>query len=1213
MLDVTFYKNLYHDVSKFSDDEIREHYEKFGINEGRYCNLSEYLDRESGISNLSREFDPSIYAYLNSDVRECCSGEFDLVRHFIEFGLKEGRPYKLHENDFMIELYGYGANFSSLMESGEYIYTSINELLEKNGVSSNWVLEAFSSEDYIAFSGINYFNNRVQCLRHFLEVGLDICSPVNSDLYIQSDFYLSEHYVNLSGRDLALHYLNIGGPSGWSPNPSHFMKSLGLRDTTMFPATFDPETYLALNPDLINVLTSRWKCLEHLIRHGLPEGRSGCPMPAKSSDIYLAVADNLAIESRLAEANSFYQKILAYDDINISALQHYGDSLLKQGSFHDALDKYRKIIISGNGNIWTYFNCAHCQNSIGDYLGRLKTLLELSNLRAGDIALLKEVKAARRDAFNYFYQEAKTTAKFGLKDASSKHMENAIISLTTGRSFECKLDPDIKEVQKIAIVAEMSLPQCKLYRVQQKIDICNALGIECDIFDCWTDLNKFSASMLDYEIAIFYRVPAFPDIYEVIYDYRKSGRVSYYDIDDLIFDSNYYPEEKETYGGQISDDDYGGLIIGPYLYRTAMEACNYGISSTKALAGHMEKVLQGRKVITIPNGISSSHEEFLRTHCFSETEFNDNEINIFYGSGTKAHNSDFISIAGNSILKLMEKYPDIKLYIVGYLTLPESFSNYSSRIIEIDPVSDIFSYWSILCSMDINLSFLLQSEISNCKSEIKWLEAAMLGIPSLLPNTETYRDVVKDKIDALLYNNEIDFYENLLSLIESSDMRRRIGNNAKKAVLKKYSLLNLSHYFGKILTDYKKPKKDQALKIAIVNVFYPPQAIGGATRVVHDNATVISNSKHIDVRIFTTKEGGDPPYNVDTYFENGIFVTRVVAGNSGNVDRNPCDHQMGKVFGDFLDSFCPDVIHFHCIQRITAAACVEAAKRDIPYVITAHDGWWISPNQFLVNETLNELTYKNLGRERILHQFGPSELYRADYLIYCMSMAEKIIAVSDDFAALYKSCGIENVITIPNGVSPLRKANRNRRLEERVILAHIGGASPHKGFNLFKRAVIEANLSHIDVVIIDHALPFGSELVEMWGSTRVKFRSKIRQNDIVSFYEKIDVLVAPSMWRESYGLVTREALACGCWVLTSSNGAIGGDVSEENGFVIDTHSTEELIACLHEIDGNPQKFLEHSSLKSEIRSSDEQGRELTTLYRQIAKFHTENSEDKLTD
>lgn len=63
----------------------------------------------------------------------------------------------------------------------------------------------------------------------------------------------------------------------------------------------------------------------------------------------------------------------------------------------------------------------------------------------------------------------------------------------------------------------------------------------------------------------------------------------------------------------------------------------------------------------------------------------------------------------------------------------------------------------------------------------------------------------------------------------------------------------------------------------------------------------------------------------------------------------------------------------------------------------------------------------------------------------------------------------------------------------------------------------------------------------------------------------MDVLFAPSLWPESFGLVTREAAACGCWVVASDLGGIGEDIVEsKTGYLIHPtlHSVLKVIVKL---------------------------------------------------
>ena len=145
-----------------------------------------------------------------------------------------------------------------------------------------------------------------------------------------------------------------------------------------------------------------------------------------------------------------------------------------------------------------------------------------------------------------------------------------------------------------------------------------------------------------------------------------------------------------------------------------------------------------------------------------------------------------------------------------------------------------------------------------------------------------------------------------------------------------------------------------------------------------------------------------------------------------------------------------------------------------------------------------------------------------------------------------------NVVALENGVSSLPPCRRTQATDGRVRLAHIGGMTRHKGFMLLKYALMNQSYQNLRLILIDHSKQRGYAHEEVWGTTPVSVIGKVPQKDVTALYGQIDVLMAPSLWQESYGLATREALACGCWVVASDRGAIGADVIEGvNGHIVD--------------------------------------------------------------
>jgi hypothetical protein len=123
---------------------------------------------------------------------------------------------------------------------------------------------------------------------------------------------------------------------------------------------------------------------------------------------------------------------------------------------------------------------------------------------------------------------------------------------------------------------------------------------------------------------------------------------------------------------------------------------------------------------------------------------------VAYASGTKAHNTDFNELAGPALVELLKRRPEVKLLLVGYLALDPAFDEVREQIIRFDYVNGAMEFWSLLADADVNLAVLKPTWATDSKSEIKWLEAAVMGIPSIVSETAMYREVLEDGVDALI-------------------------------------------------------------------------------------------------------------------------------------------------------------------------------------------------------------------------------------------------------------------------------------------------------------------------------------------------------------------------------------------------------------------------------------------------------------------------------
>jgi glycosyltransferase involved in cell wall biosynthesis len=390
-------------------------------------------------------------------------------------------------------------------------------------------------------------------------------------------------------------------------------------------------------------------------------------------------------------------------------------------------------------------------------------------------------------------------------------------------------------------------------------------------------------------------------------------------------------------------------------------------------------------------------------------------------------------------------------------------------------------------------------------------------------------------------------------------------------------------------------------KIAIVAVFFPPQAIGGGTRVVTDNIDLLidEHGHEFDLVVFTSDASQQTPHSIHLYTYRGVRVYRAGILWRPHMDWQPQDPKMGELFAKLLDHEKPDIVHFHSVQRMSASIVETTLKKGIPYFVTIHDAWWISDFQFLVDE--NDRVYPN-GHPDPFESFEPPKgisvgesLARRTYLKRLLNQAERVLIVSEAFAKIYAANGIERITVNKNGIKPRRWLTRVPSASGRVRLGHIGGMSAHKGYHIFKEALSSHPFQNLEAIVVDLGAPKGSEVRDMWGTVPVTFVGKTPQEEIDQLYARMDVLVAPSIWPESYGLVTREASAAGVWVVASNMGGIGEDVLEGSTGNVIKPTLEMLIKSMVHIEKLGVKAVAMDDLPI-IRSVAEQVKELCAIY-----------------
>jgi glycosyltransferase involved in cell wall biosynthesis len=1109
------------------------------------------------------------------------------------------------EIEFVNRLYGLEIKNSQIKPSSDELLAFVESVVTQRPVYLNRqmlltehrlslrLVDIFDEDFYFYHNKIGAANLPspcfAKCLFHFCEVGIDRLMPFNADYIFDYQFYRDNFLIGIQSneRDAFRHWLSDGLDQGWAPN-----ERLWLRDALGIEV-FDPNNLYSLFDrklgDELRKRRTKPRDADGFVK-AITAGRPpNLPETADAAGQLTQIADLLATRGQDDAASEIYQRILYRFPESLRTLQHYADLLFRKGQHLAARALYDKARHIDGAGIWTYVNLAECLKLSGDYKEALAILCEGADSFSHDLGIRARIAQLADAFFSKEWDTSLSEARAGLLEDAQNRLAAACRVITPPSNFGTPLPRRIKSV---AIIGNEELPQCRLYRIEQKIEQLRFAGYSVKLYD----YNHRT------QAAIFYRVPGLPKVISAIAKANELGIHTFYDIDDLIFDNSEYPDSFESYGGQITRVEYIGLCLGVPLFAYAMSMCGYGIASTVPLAQEMAKYVATGRVYTHRNAFGTKHEAY---RAFRRRARDRDGVTIFYGSGTKAHKEDFEEFVVPALVETVRRYGNqVSIVIVGYVTITAQLRSIRENITLFDPIWNVDDYWQVLSEADINLAVLKPSLMADCKSEIKWLEAAMFAIPSIVSRTATYAEVIEDGVSGLLCTTQADWVAAIDRLVCDADLRQEMGLAAQRTVHKLYSLDVMATGLCSIFNNCQQALATNKPTVVIVNVFYPPQAFGGATRVVHDNVRhfVKEYANDFNVEVFTSIEAAAGAYETRSYIQDGVRITGVITPQEPDIDKRAKDQRMRAIFGEYLDSIDPALVHFHCIQRLTTSVVEAANERGIPYLITAHDGWWISDQQFIVDETGNRKLYDYDHRRQVMKTGTQGTYLRMTALREALFGAHGVLAVSDAFASVYKSCGVPNVISISNGVSDILSASRLRSPDGRVRIAFIGGMAVHKGYRLMRNAFLSDTFAHLTLTIVDHSRSRGYLRREVWGTTPVEFIGPLPQNEIGGLYSQTDVILAPSIWPESYGLVTREALACGCWVVASDRGAVGEDIAnDENGYIIDVSDIAGLVRTLKQIDGDPLRYLGTPKNVSALRTAAEQSDALACLYNEILK------------
>jgi hypothetical protein len=661
-----------------------------------------------------------------------------------------------------------------------------------SGAAGAW-LRRFKTDEFglLNWRWLGSLPDRAEALRRFHAEGLARLAPIAFDAVFDPGYYREVHpeYAGLGDEALYRRWLFVDLEQDWPGSAEEHLRRMGL-DLDSFPEAFDWPRYARLE----GLIENRWFLLQHLLDAGVPasglpaHGEAGAPFARAVGMAYRGRNDRSAITA--------FEHARRNGDDSYLVRHQLADARFRQEDWRGALRGFQEAADHPDaGEVWTYINGARAAVRLGAFRAALG-LLEAGRQVLTSHPDGRQVVHETIEAF-FAVRSGRARRLYARPEGRARADRRISALLLAVESAWDRLDPigaplPTPRDGPILILANFDIPACTHYRVDQKVEMLRLLGREVEVFrpESWED---FISALPRASAALIFRLPAWPTVIRAIRTATRMGRPTFYDVDDLIFDADEFPDPLEAYGGLLSPSDYEAILFGTPLFRKALSLCDYGVAPTTALAEAMRPLVRTGEVFLVRNGLDSRNEPFLALP--PRTQLGE-DIRIIYASGTKAHNADWDTLAGPAVLAVMDAHPHVRLTVAGHLTLAPEFDRVAGRVTRLPHVDDMASFWAVLANADINLAVLKPAWATDAKSEIKWLEAAALAIPSVVSPTATYREVVEDGRDALTAHDPESWRAALERLVVNPSLRESIGEAAKRKAVARYALLGVKSLSG---------------------------------------------------------------------------------------------------------------------------------------------------------------------------------------------------------------------------------------------------------------------------------------------------------------------------------------------------------------------------------------------------------------------------------
>lgn len=340
------------------------------------------------------------------------------------------------------------------------------------------------------------------------------------------------------------------------------------------------------------------------------------------------------------------------------------------------------------------------------------------------------------------------------------------------------IPPEIKN-RIVLISGEETIPG-HIYRMKR---LAEALSPTWEVsLYAMNNLQENFVLPVDTAVIWIWRASIAGTLFATISQAKAAGIRIIFDVDDMCFLPEHFTTENMDALRFLRLDINSARLHALNMENVARLA-DLTVATTAPLAAELFAKLQHPSVIIRNTFDNETRRRSSVARRGDADAGDDGLIRIGYAAGTPTHQAD-LKTAAKPLAQILSAHNNVRLVLFDTIDLkeiPELQDLYSQ--IEYRPCVPLPDLPAELARFDINIVPLERgNKFCECKSELKFFEAALLRIPTVASATRPFRDCIINGKTGFLAATDEEWVNALSSLIGDSALRSKIGSAANRSV-----------------------------------------------------------------------------------------------------------------------------------------------------------------------------------------------------------------------------------------------------------------------------------------------------------------------------------------------------------------------------------------------------------------------------------------------